>query len=88
MIPLTKRVKTMLSEQTVLLRCPFVFFNPETGTAWVDLADNFNKACAASGLNDLWFHDLRRSFITKARRAGGTRVGDHAHYGPQDTGCV
>ena len=25
---------------------------------------------AAAGLQGLWFHDLRRSFVTRARRAG------------------
>ena len=28
-----------------------------------------NRALEASKLEDLWFHDLRRSFVTRARRA-------------------
>ena len=29
-----------------------------------------NRALEASELEDLWFHDLRRSFVTRARKAG------------------
>jgi integrase len=29
----------------------------------------FARASAAAKLDDLWFHDLRRSFMTRARRA-------------------
>jgi hypothetical protein len=30
----------------------------------------FQRACRAAGLEDVWFHDLRRSFTTNARRRG------------------
>ena len=30
----------------------------------------FGRAVDAAGLRGLWFHDLRRSFITRARRVG------------------
>jgi integrase len=30
----------------------------------------FARAKEAAGLPDIWFHDLRRSFITNARRHG------------------
>ena len=60
----------MLNSQPRLLRSSFVFFNPDTSEPWVDFRDGFDNACEASGLDELWFHDLRRSFITKARRAG------------------
>lgn len=31
---------------------------------------SFDRACKKAGLKGLWFHDLRRSFVIKARRAG------------------
>jgi integrase len=47
-----------------------VFVNPGTGAPWQDIRKMFGRACRAAGLSGLWFHDLRRSFITNARRSG------------------
>jgi len=47
-----------------------VFVNPKTGEAWQDIRKMFRRACKAAELTGLWFHDLRRSFITNARRRG------------------
>jgi integrase len=30
----------------------------------------FNRAKKAAGLSHIWFHDLRRSFVTNARKRG------------------
>lgn len=30
----------------------------------------WQRACSAAGLDGIWIHDLRRSFATRARRAG------------------
>jgi predicted RNase H-like HicB family nuclease len=30
----------------------------------------FRRACKAAKLTGIWFHDLRRSFVTNARRRG------------------
>jgi len=30
----------------------------------------FQKACTAAELENVWFHDLRRSFVTNARKRG------------------
>lgn len=30
----------------------------------------FERACEAAGAEGVWFHDLRRSFVTNARRRG------------------
>ncbi|MCK9462366.1 MAG: site-specific integrase [Proteobacteria bacterium] len=49
----------------------FVFVNPKTGDRWVDVRKQFRKACKDAGISGLWFHDLRRSFITNTRRRGG-----------------
>ncbi len=35
-----------------------------------DVKTAFARACRAAGLSGIWFHDLRRSFVTKARRVG------------------
>lgn len=51
-------------------RSEYVFVNPSTGEPWQELRKGFATACAAAGLEDAWFHDLRRSFVTNARRRG------------------
>ena len=47
-----------------------VFPNPKTGQPWAELRRPFRKAVRKAGLQGLWFHDLRRSFVTRARKAG------------------
>ncbi|HET6984194.1 MAG TPA: site-specific integrase [Myxococcaceae bacterium] len=48
----------------------YVFRNPKVKTRWVDVKKRFLRAVKAAELPGLWFHDLRRSFITRARRVG------------------
>jgi len=48
----------------------YVFLNPQTGEPWVDVRKQFVNAWKAAGLSGVWFHDLRRSFVTNARRYG------------------
>ncbi len=48
----------------------YVFVNPQTGEPWVDVRKQFLNACKAARLSGVWFHDLRRSFVTNARRYG------------------
>lgn len=47
-----------------------VFPNPSTGAPWQDIRKAFRRAGIASKLEGLWFHDLRRSFVTRARKLG------------------
>ncbi|MGO9830690.1 MAG: tyrosine-type recombinase/integrase [Myxococcaceae bacterium] len=47
-----------------------VFPDPNTGAPWRDIRKAFRRAVAASKLEGLWFHDLRRSFVTRARKLG------------------
>jgi len=47
-----------------------VFPNPSTGKPWQDIRKAFRRAVAKAELDGLWFHDLRRSFVTRARRLG------------------
>lgn len=46
----------------------FVFVNPVTAAAWADIRKPFQRALEAAKLEGLWFHDLRRSFVTRARK--------------------
>ena len=49
-------------------RLDLVFINPEK--AWKDVRKMFRRACKTAKLTGVWFHDLRRSFVTNARRRG------------------
>jgi integrase len=51
----------------------YVFRNPKTRTRSVDLKKRFQHAVVAAELHGLWFHDLRRSFITRAHREQASR---------------
>ncbi len=46
------------------------FANPSTGAPWQDIRKAFRRAVVASELEGLWFHDLRSSFVTRARKLG------------------
>ena len=51
-------------------RGDFVFPNPATGRPRQDIQGAVERARDASGLAGVWVHDLRRSFVTLARRSG------------------
>jgi integrase len=70
LVVLTKRVRTVLEELPRGLPSTPVFRNPRTGEAWQDIRKAFHRAGKAAGLDEVWFHDLRRSFVTRARRLG------------------
>ena len=67
---LTGRVLEALQKLPRHLRSKHVFVNPDTGECWKDIRKLFRRACRKVGLTDVWFHDLRRSFVTNARRRG------------------
>jgi integrase len=67
---LTDRVLTALSEQPRLLHADFVFVNPATGEPWQDIQGAAERAREKAGLEGVWVHDLRRSFVTLSRRCG------------------
>jgi integrase len=67
---LTERVLQTLAEQPRLLHAQFVFVNPGTGKPWQDMQGAVERARKAAGLEGIWVHDLRRSFVTLARRSG------------------
>ncbi|HOX46037.1 MAG TPA: site-specific integrase [Myxococcota bacterium] len=67
---LTSRVVDELKRLPRQLLDPSVFTNPATGQAWRDIRKMFCAARKTAKLEDLWFHDLRRSFVTRARKLG------------------
>jgi excisionase family DNA binding protein len=48
----------------------YVFLNPNTGRAFVDVKTGFIAACRRAGIKDLRFHDLRHTFATRLIEAG------------------
>jgi integrase len=67
---LTSRVRKALEAQPRHIKSDSVFTNPDTGETWKDIRKMFHRACRAAKLPGIWFHDLRRSFVTNARRRG------------------
>lgn len=68
-IILTGRVREVL-EKLPRSISGYVFVNPDTDKPWNQIVKVFHRARKSAGLTKLWFHDLRRSFITNARRRG------------------
>ena len=71
LIVLTQRAKEALRTlPSRFKKKGFVFIHPKRKSRWVDIKKRFRRAVEAAELRGLWFHDLRRSFITRARRLG------------------
>jgi integrase len=69
-VVLSERVKDALDELPRALNGD-VFLNPGTGERWSDIRKIWARALTKAGIEkDVHFHDLRRSFITNARRRG------------------
>ena len=70
-IYLTARALDVLKRLPRQLRSEYVFVEPAApGSAGRTSKRSFDAAREAIGRPDLWFHDLRRSFVTNARRRG------------------
>jgi integrase len=69
-IVLTKRAQEALRIQPRHMTSEHVFTNPATGKPYTCIKRSFEGACRRLGLKNVWFHDLRRSFVTRARRMG------------------
>ena len=52
----------------------YMFVNPATGEPYTDLKKGFAAACAAAGIRDLHWHDLRHTFGTRLAEAGCSEV--------------
>jgi hypothetical protein len=44
--------------------------DPATGKPWQDVQGAVERARTKAGLDGVWVHDLRRSFVTLSRRSG------------------
>lgn len=69
-IYLTRRVQDALAALPRHAASEYVFVNPDTGERYKEIQSAVERARHAAGLDGIWTHDLRRSFITNARRAG------------------
>jgi integrase len=67
---LTDRVRKAIAALPRHLGTDYVFVSCRTGSKWSELRRMFNRARKAIGREEMWFHDLRRSFVTNARRRG------------------
>lgn len=67
---LTARALEILRLTPRRLQSPYVFLNPDTDRPWSEHNKMLRRACERAGLSGIWFHDLRRSFVTNARRSG------------------
>jgi integrase len=67
---LTSRTLQALKALPRRLATEHVFVNPLTGKPWQETRKMFRRACTNAKLEGFWFHDLRRSFVTNARRRG------------------
>lgn len=69
-IYLTSRTVAALQSLPVVDGTPYLFVNPATGTRWKNTSRMWRRAKERAGRSEAWFHDLRRSFVTNARRRG------------------
>ena len=70
LVVLTDRVRKALEALPRSLS-GYVFVSPRTGQPWVDVRKQFRAALKGAEVEEhTLFHDLRRSFITNARRWG------------------
>jgi len=64
--PLTKKAIEAIDSVPVLSGCPYVFYNPETGTRWYDARKPWEDARKEAGYPWLRVRDLRPAFATEA----------------------
>jgi integrase len=61
MVPLPARSRTIVSTLPRYLDSPYVLVNPDTRNRYVQMNKGFHGAVRRAGLNDLRWHDLRRT---------------------------
>ena len=59
-VPLNETALSVLGSRPRRINCPFVFWNPDTGTAWASVTQMFVKNARRAGIN-VRFHDLRHT---------------------------
>ena len=69
-VPLTEQAIEAAKAPTQLQGCPYVFYNPSSGTRWHDCRKPWEKARVAAGVPQLQVKDLRRHFAIKLAENG------------------
>ena len=70
-IPMNDDLVSILERlQSVGSHVPFVFLNPQSGKPFTTIKTGFNAACRRAEIEDLRFHDLRRTFATRILQRG------------------
>jgi len=64
-VPINGEARKVLEYWALGKRNEFVFYNPETGTPFVDLKAGFGLACRKSGIEGVTWHTLRHTFATR-----------------------
>ena len=64
-VPINSEARKVLEYWALGKRNEFVFYNPETGTPFVDLKGGFGLACRKSGIEGVTWHTLRHTFATR-----------------------
>ena len=70
MAPLTREALEAIDSVPPLEGCPYVFYNPETGTRWYDARRPWEEARKAAGYPWLRVRDLRPAFAIEASEQG------------------
>ena len=63
-IPINDAVRAALQSLVRRLDIPYVFYDHETGTRYLDVKRGFNGACRRAGIRDFHFHDTRHTFAS------------------------
>ncbi|OGI28343.1 MAG: hypothetical protein A2287_05215 [Candidatus Melainabacteria bacterium RIFOXYA12_FULL_32_12] len=69
-IPVSQTLLDILKALSKNRSSEFVFTNPETGKPYVDFKKSFNTICKNAGIENLVFHDLRRTAGTRMANSG------------------
>ncbi|MFC2168349.1 tyrosine-type recombinase/integrase [Acidobacteriota bacterium] len=69
-IPINERLKILFENFPLKKFNEYVFSNPKTGTRYVDINRNFQKALKKSGIPKVRVHDLRHTFATNLVKNG------------------
>jgi integrase len=70
-IPLSSEAEAILLELDKKAGDSEYFFaNPATGKPYTDIKTAFVSACTDAGIEDFWFHDLKRTGATRLGEAG------------------
>jgi integrase len=64
-VPINGETRKVLEYWALGRRSEFVFYNPETGTPFVDLKAGFGLACRKSGIEGVTWHTLRHTFASR-----------------------